>query len=475
MRTPCSVLDSTSEMWQLDSDADAEPQPEQPTLHVETGRTPVALPSLEGVPLLATTTPLQALPLHNGGHDHVSMQFATPLLARALGRDPELVVSFAPAGGAGTPAPPASLLRARIGDLQTAARARGNPPGLMDVNIQFRGALAGAAREYGGVLIVQLVDGPNMLAALPVLLLPGAARLAVAAWPRPRLLMQWAQQARLPATLALLDSAVAQMDAADATPPPRTSAPPAQHAPAAAQDGVGGALAADREAGSSASAVQPSGAAARAPPTLAPTAGGPTALWCWVNVLFTLVALVRNFFEDGLGRAFLGGAASCCMYTLPFIVILVMRARPALLARLPRWLSRADASLMRRVYNLLHHVACVQVFGHVPPGVSTLLRTGMDIPFLGMFEFGEPLGVRVWWVRAALSVVLVMPAQVLMMCASTGQENGTSFCTRQAWGTLTSEVNLAAFLAPRVAVLFAANAAIRLSARARSCSKAKQE
>ncbi|KAG1655272.1 hypothetical protein FOA52_007300 [Chlamydomonas sp. UWO 241] len=435
MRTPGSVLDSTSEMWQLDSDADAEPQPEQSTLHVETGRTPVAPPLLESVPLLTTTTPLLALPLHNDGHDHVYIQFATPLLARALGRDPELVVSFAPAGGAGTPQPPASLLRACIGDLQTAARARGNPPGLMDVDIQFRGALAGAAREYGGVLIAQLVDGPTMLAALPVLLLPGA---------QPRLLMQWARQARLPATLALLDAAVAQMDATDATPPPRAPAP------------------------------RP-GAAARAPPTRAPTAGGPTALWCWVNVLFALVCGVRSAFEDGLGRVLLGSATTCVLYTLPFIAILVVRASPALKARLPRWLTRADASLLRRLYNLLHQVVCIQAFGHTPPGATLLLRSGMDIPFLGMLVFGEPLDVRVWWVRSALSVVLIVPLQVLIMCAGAGQEGGKSVCTRQAWGVFTSEVGLMAFLAPRVAFPFVANVAIWLSAHERSCSKSKQE
>ncbi|KAG1665876.1 hypothetical protein FOA52_005365 [Chlamydomonas sp. UWO 241] len=501
MRTPCSVLDSTSEMWQLGSDADAEPQPEQPTLHVETGaqaRTRVSPPSLERVPLLATMTPLQALPLHNGGHDCVSMQFATHLLARALGRDPELVVSFAPPGGAGTPAPTASLLRARIVDLQTAARARGNPPGLMDVDIHFRGALAGAAREYGGVLVVQLVDGPTMLAALPVLLLPGAARPAVVELSRlgldvrtashvardlgllllaphatceppharlllmrdaARLLMQWARQAHLPATLALLDSAVAQMDAADAPQPPRTSAarPSAWPIASAVQSGSGGAPAADRNAGGSAGAVKPSGANAGAP-----TTGGPTALWCWVNVLVALACGVRSAFEDGLGHVFLGSATTCVLYTLPFIVTLVVRARPALLARLPRWLIRADASLLRRLYNLLHQVVCIQAFGHVLPGASLMLRTGMDIPLLGVLDFGEPLDVRVWWVRAALSVVLSVPLQVLMMCAGAGQEGGKSVCTRQAWGVFTNKVDLAAFLAPRVAFPFVANAAIWL-------------
>ncbi|KAG1661753.1 hypothetical protein FOA52_004812 [Chlamydomonas sp. UWO 241] len=69
---------------------------------------------------------------------------------------------------------------ARVEDLQAAARARGSPPGLMDLDVDLGGTLAGAAREHGGMFIVQLVDGPTMLAAVPVPLLPCAARPAVA-------------------------------------------------------------------------------------------------------------------------------------------------------------------------------------------------------------------------------------------------------------------------------------------------------
>ncbi|KAG1668079.1 hypothetical protein FOA52_010489 [Chlamydomonas sp. UWO 241] len=289
MRTPCCILDSSSDMWGLDLDDADESQP-APMLHVETGahtgpqaHTHGAPPSMAGVPLLAVTMPLQALPLHDGGHSCVLMQFATPLLARALGRDPELVVSFASAGGADAPAPHASLLRVRVDDLQAAARARGNPPDLMDVEIDL--TRAGAAHAYGGMLIAQLVDGPIMLAAVPVPLLPCAARPAVAELSRLGLdpctasniacdlgllllaphptdelpharralmrnaalqLAQWTQNAHLPATLTLLDSALAQLDAADASPPPPPRMPGAAPIARAAQGGAGGAPA-DRE------------------------------------------------------------------------------------------------------------------------------------------------------------------------------------------------------------------------------------
>ncbi|KAG1674304.1 hypothetical protein FOA52_013493 [Chlamydomonas sp. UWO 241] len=338
MCTPRCILDSTSELRQLTADDDAESQAAT-MLHVETGRrTPLALsPSTTGVPLLAATTPLQAMPMHGGGNNCVHVQFATPLPAHAFGRDSQLVVSFSPAEGASAPAPHAALFRASICDLQAAAHARGNPPGLMDIKINLGFAHAGAAREYGGMLIAQLVDGPTMLAAVPVPLLPCAARPAVAELSRlgldprnalhvacdlgllvlaphptgqpslarrgPMLvvalqLKQWAQkvQDHLPAALALLDSAMAKLDAADASPlrpllpAPRPGILPA--AVVAAQGGADGAPA-DRES-------------------------------------------ARCAFEDGLGHALLGGAAPCFTPALPFIMILVIRARPALLARLPR-------------------------------------------------------------------------------------------------------------------------------------------
>ncbi|KAG1664910.1 hypothetical protein FOA52_006256 [Chlamydomonas sp. UWO 241] len=340
MRTPCcildnNVLDSTSDMWQLGSDDDDEAQPEQASLHIETGQhTTVTLPSMEGVLLLAATTPLQALAPHNSGHSRVHMQFATPLLARALGRNPELVVSFALAGDAGTPAPLASLLRAHVGDLQVAARARGNPPGLMDVDIimDMDVGLAGAARKYGGMLIAQLVDGPTMLAAVLVQLLPCAARPAVSelSWlgldvrtashiardlgllllaPHPTgeppharhalmrdakmQLTQWARHAHhhLPATLALLDSVVAQMTAADASPPPPPQMPGTSPVGTAVLGSAG------REASGSASVAN----------LISPYAGavahsGPMTVWCWVNVLFALLSVARSALENGPGQ-----------------------------------------------------------------------------------------------------------------------------------------------------------------------------
>ncbi|KAG1677928.1 hypothetical protein FOA52_001346 [Chlamydomonas sp. UWO 241] len=520
MRTPCcildnNVLDSTSDMWQLGSTDDDEVQPEQATLHIETGRrTPVTLPSMAGVPLLAATTPLQALLPHDGGHSRVHMQFATPLLARALGRDPELVVSFALAGVAGAPAPLASMLRARVGDLQAAARARGNPPGLMDVDIDLGSALAGAAREYGGILIAQLVDGPTMLAAVPVSLLPCTARPAVAELsrlgldlcaashiardlgllllaPHPtgeppharrammrdaaQLLTQWARHAHhhLPATLALLESAVVQMDAEDACPPPPPRMSGACPAATAAQGAAGSASTADREGDGSASAVPHTPQACEVAHT------GPTTLWCKFNMFGILASVARSAFSDGLGLVFLGNATSCFLFALPYIAILTARAYPAVLARLPRCLRRVDVSLLRRVYHLVLGVVVTQALGYVQPGFCNLGWTGMDIPFMCMLDFVEPLQVRAWWVRAATVVVLLVPPRVLVMCACSGQVGAEALCTREAWGTFTSEVGLVAFLAPRVAMPFVANGAICLcrwmSARARSGGKSKQE
>ncbi|KAG1667530.1 hypothetical protein FOA52_013720 [Chlamydomonas sp. UWO 241] len=284
-RTPASVLDgaaldSSSVVWQPlgvpdgeDASGEASPpwlgaeaspgraqtSPEETGDTAEEGRPHgTHPPSLEGVPLLAATTLLVALP--QSGGNRVCVQFETPLLAHELGSDPDLVISFAPAGDDDSePAPYASLVRARVGDLQADARARGNPPGLMDVDVNMEDlghALSCAARERGGMLIVQLVDDPSLLASVLVPLLPCAASPAVVEIsnlgldertaqhvacdlglmllaprdPAPaarrlrdharRSLEQWAQQAgHLPATLALVESVVLeqQHDAATST------------------------------------------------------------------------------------------------------------------------------------------------------------------------------------------------------------------------------------------------------------------
>jgi hypothetical protein len=171
-------------------------------------------------------------------------------------------------------------------------------------------------------------------------------------------------------------------------------------------------------------------------------------------------------------------------YVFPFIArLLTARAYPTL-TRLPHWLMRADASLLHRLWNQVNKLLRVfhaPAFGNIPPGVCNVVRTGMDIPFMCVVEVFDPLDMRVWWVRAALAVVLIVPGQLVVACACTGHEGVESLCTRQAWGTLTLTSEVAAFFAPRVAMLFAVNAAIwwlsahARSGRARSGDMSKQE
>ncbi|KAG1671456.1 hypothetical protein FOA52_003114 [Chlamydomonas sp. UWO 241] len=172
------LLDGDTAMLQL---GDGVP-PMELTYSAETGRfeeasrsRPPVVPPL-GAPLLCAMWPLLALP--DGGGGRVHLQFGIALLAAALGREPELVVSWVPSGNSAAPAP---LFRAHVAALQLAARAHGSPPGLIDIDLDL------GRRPSPGMFIAQLVDGDALLAASSVALLPASARPVVAELLRARL------------------------------------------------------------------------------------------------------------------------------------------------------------------------------------------------------------------------------------------------------------------------------------------------
>jgi hypothetical protein len=88
------------------------------------------------------------------------------------------VVSWVPSGALAAPTP---LVRTRVATLQAAARARGNPPGLVDIEVDL------GPNPQHGLFIAQLVDGDALLAALSVSLLPASAQAVVAELLRARL------------------------------------------------------------------------------------------------------------------------------------------------------------------------------------------------------------------------------------------------------------------------------------------------
>ncbi|KAG1667531.1 hypothetical protein FOA52_013721 [Chlamydomonas sp. UWO 241] len=547
-RTPVSVLDegafdSSSVVWQPlgqpgndDSDASVEALPTR--LGVETGpsraqTTPVetgdaaelgrplvhpASPpaALADVPLLAATTLLLALP--QSGRNRVRSQFATPLLAHALGHDPELVISFAPAGDdEGAPAPYAMLYEAHVSDLQEDARARGNPPGLMDVDIDIEDlgdAHLRAARERGGMLIVQLVDGPTLLASVLVPLLPCDASPAVVELMRRELdtrtaqhvacdlglmllaprdpapaarrlrdhalrsLEQMARQAGdLPATLALVE-ATAMQHVGVAAPIvvqqhvaggnlvpllPHVPAPDVGDASltAVATSAIHGAtsagaaatahqLAAVRASTTDGGAGSEVGASVRAHGASSKGLESPPTLWCWINVLFFFVGTTRSFVLDGPSRVCIGNAFASFGYSLPYAVVIAARAYPALLARLPRALARGDPAAMRRVWHVFYLLVSALAMGHIQPGLCTFARTGTWTPITALFGLMEPLAEHAWWVRAALPF-LIATGHVLVGCAcESGNSGGEMLCTRDAWRTYRSTFNFHSFVAARV-------------------------
>ncbi|KAG1678182.1 hypothetical protein FOA52_016119 [Chlamydomonas sp. UWO 241] len=298
-----------------------------------------------GVPLLSATCPLLAVPA--GGSGCVHLQFATALLARALGNNPELVVTWVPSSAS---APHTSLVRERVAALQAAARARGNPPGLIDIDVDL------GPRPSHGMFIAQLVDGDALLAAHSVALLPSSAAVVVAELLRARLpsdaphavahdlgvllcgprvraagdavvqrrvvlaLMaaEGASRPGLPALRALLDGLLRTLDAAGAEleAAPSSSSPAAADAVAAAGD-------------------------------TCPPYNRPPSLWCRVYFIICAVK-VAGFVMEGEADA----AINMTGLSVPYgLYILADNTR--VFARLPRALRGLDACAVGRVYRVL--------------------------------------------------------------------------------------------------------------------------
>ncbi|KAG1654904.1 hypothetical protein FOA52_003146 [Chlamydomonas sp. UWO 241] len=356
-----------------------------------------------GVPLLSATCPLLALPA--GGSGHVHLQFATALLARALGDDPELVVSWAPSGAS---APYTPLARVGVAALQAAARARGNPPGLIDIDVDL------GPRPSHGLFIAQLVDGDALLALHSVALLPAHAKVVVAELLRARLpadalnavahdlgvllcgpcvrstgdaavsrrvvlaLMaaESASRPALPALRALLDVLLCELDAGEAV---LEASPSSSRSPAT--------TAAD------------AAAAADCPPynRLPP-------LWC--RAAFVIFAVkVAGFLIEGEGVAALGTALVGVPYGLN-----ILADNTRVFSRRPRVLRSLDVCAIGRIYRVLLYIAAAASGINLIPRAPHHLKHGGDIALLLAWS---------WFERprsSALGAVFALLVEVPSIC-----------------------------------------------------------
>ncbi|KAG1666757.1 hypothetical protein FOA52_004592 [Chlamydomonas sp. UWO 241] len=371
-------------------------------------RSAPALADVPGMLLLSATWPLLALP--RGGSSRVHLQFGLGLLAHALGYDPELVVSWVPSDLNGNATAPTPLVRASVAMLQAAARARGNPPGLVDIDVDL------GPRPSHGVFIVQLIDGDALLAAHSVALLPASAQAIVAELLRARLpadtlhdvahdlgvllcgprtrapgdaavlhsvaldLMAWESTCRsaLPALRALLDEldvSLHELDAGGAE----------QVAPNCSSPGGG-----------------PAVDVAVARPPSQPRASRPLLLWCWACIILLAVKAVR-FLAEGL-RA---GALAVLFHALPYALAALPTASARLSARLPHALRSVDSCAARRVYTAVLTLLTMTTTAHFPAS-AVFLSCGGDVPLLLAWAWLEP--PRSPALSAAISLLAEVPA-----------------------------------------------------------------
>ncbi|KAG1676638.1 hypothetical protein FOA52_008767 [Chlamydomonas sp. UWO 241] len=361
---------------------------------------PVAPPS--AVPLLSASWPLLTLPRE--GSSLLQLQLCTARLARELGNDPELVVSWAPSGA---PAAPMPLLRACVDHLQAAARARGNPPGLIDIGVDL------GPRPSHGVIVAQLADGDALLATHSLAVLPASAQPVVSELLRARLpedtlcsvahdlgLLMCGPRARTP------DEALAKRNVVLALMASESASRPALPALRALLGGLMLDLDAVDAKGGSPQRSSSSSHVATATATGA-VAGRPPLLWCWVSTIVSATKAV-HFAIDG-SRA---GAMAMCLHGLPYALALpaAAAARAWLVACLPRALRTVDGRAALRVYT-------------TTVVLSTMGATGDCAIWAVSFKYGGDFLILLVWAAVerprspALGAAISLLAELPTMCA----------------------------------------------------------
>ncbi|KAG1675422.1 hypothetical protein FOA52_012341 [Chlamydomonas sp. UWO 241] len=369
-----------------------------------------------GVPLLSATWQLLALPAVGSGRVH--LQFGIALLARQLGHDPELVLSWVPSVGA--PAPPTPLMRERVATLQAAARVRGNPPGLIDIDVNL------GPRPSHGMFIAQVVDGDTLLAAHSVALLPTFAQPVVSELLRARHaadtmlgvahdlgVLLCGPSARAPGDAAGLRLIVRDLTAWESTCRP---ALPALHHMLNSllrelDDG-------DAEQDASQTCSSPATTATGASTSRPPRASRPPLFWVLMCIIINTVKAVQ-FAIEGSGAA----AAAMALHGLPY-VLTAMPPRARVFECLPRALRSVDRNAARRVYGMILALITMSATASFSTwaGYCSLGGDITVLPALAWFE--RP---RSPVLGAAISLLFELPALCLFRwraLASCGQPVG---------------------------------------------------
>ncbi|KAG1671155.1 hypothetical protein FOA52_005409 [Chlamydomonas sp. UWO 241] len=363
---------------------------------------------LPGVPLLSVTCALLAVPA--GGSSSVHLQFATALLALALGNDPELVVTWVPSGAS---APRTPLVRASVAALQAAARARGNPPGLIDIDVDL------GPRPSHGMFIAQLVDGDALLAADSVALLPASTVPVVAELLRARIpadalhavahdlgVLLCGPSVRSAGDAAVLRRIVLALMAAE------SASRPALPALRALLDGclreLDGSLR-ELDAGETVLEASPSSsspvgttadAAADCPPY-----NRPPPLWC--RVVFIVCAIkLAGFLMEGERVAALSMALLCVPYGLE-----ILADNTRVFSSLPHVLRGLDACAAGRIYRVLLCIAAVASGINPIPKAPHHLKYGGDIGLLLAWSWFER--PRSPTLGAAFALFVELPSAML--------------------------------------------------------------
>ncbi|KAG1660133.1 hypothetical protein FOA52_003793 [Chlamydomonas sp. UWO 241] len=372
-----------------------------------------------GETLLATTWPLLALPC--GGSGRVHLHFGTAL----LGHDLELVLSWVPLGATAAPTP---LVRAQLMALQAAAHARGNPPGLLDVDVNL------GSSPSPGMFIAQLVDGDALLAVHSVALLPASCQPVVAELLRRAHhavdsmhdvaldlgVLLCGPRVRTPGDAAELRSVVLCLMAWERTCSP---ALPALRALLRGllhelDDG-------DEEEEASASCSSPSSTA-----TVTPRAHRPPLLWVWTGIIVCSVKGAQ-FVMEGSGSV---AAVAMALHSLPYAALLLPPSA-WLFECLPHAMRSVDSFAARRLYTII--IALLTMPSTASFSVwAVYCNYGGDIPLILAWAWFEP--PRSHALGAAISLLVELPAACLF------RWHALASCGQLVWnGTLHAHAALA--------------------------------